>query len=113
MTAIWKVESVAGDRTTFSPPSLTATVGTGYAVVAQGPENSLNYYWNDHDNTIWSLERPAGANTTYSAPLINFSSNRVWVVGQGISNSLDLYWEAQAQNTWHPEVVASDGNAFA
>jgi hypothetical protein len=40
----WQEETVAGANSTYSAPRL-ATIGNFVGIVAQGPRNSLDYYW--------------------------------------------------------------------
>src|SRR5580700_8808512 len=75
-------------------------------IVAQGPNDSLRFYWAVSGTATWHPETVAGRGTTYSAPSMIQDGNIVDIVAQGPNNSLRFYWAVSGTATWHPETVA-------
>lgn len=87
---------------------------TGFTqLVAQGPNNSLDNYW-DLAGQPWSSRVVAGGSTTFSAPtaVYNQSSGFTQVIAQGPNNSLDNYW-SNADQLWYSGTVAGAGTTYS
>jgi hypothetical protein len=81
-------------------------------VVAQGPNNSLDYY-DALPGGPWNLTVIAGSGTTFSEPSIVVRDNgEADVVAQGSNNSLD-YYEAVPGGPWNLTVIAGSATTFA
>ena len=105
-------EQVAGANTTFSAPSL-AVVGNSVAIAAQGPNNSLMFYWHKIGTSHWNPEQVAGANTTFSAPSLAKIGNASAIAAQGPTNSLMFNWQKIDTTQWNSEQVAGRGTTFS
>ena len=62
-----------GQARTYSAPSVGESSATGIsnnanAIAVEGPDNSLDYYWQMFDNVQWNKEVVATSNVAYSAP---------------------------------------------
>jgi hypothetical protein len=84
--------------------------GTSVIVSAQGPSNSLAFWWATGVTGPWNPELVTGAGTTYSAPAMVVNGNSVNIAAEGPGNSLDFYWAVNGNSTWNPEVVAAAGS---
>ena len=84
-------------------------------VVAQGPGESLEFYWQQIGDSGWNPETVAGPGTTFAAPSIAFSeiAVAVWIAAQGPGNSLDFYWQGIGSPKWNPGTVAGAGTTFS
>ena len=83
-------------------------------VVAQGPSNSLDAYWETPD-AQWHGPLGIGAGgSTYSAPSIGASASGYPVVAtEGPSNSLYVYWET-SDAQWHgPLGIGGAGTTYS
>jgi len=49
-------------------PAMARTGHNSTVIAVQGPNNSLNFYWNNDGNSKWNPSVIAGPGTTYSAP---------------------------------------------
>jgi kumamolisin len=79
---------------------------------AQGPNNSLVYYWATPGSN-WSGDLVAGNGTTFSAPFVFVRSNgEADIVAQGPNDSLMYYWAASGSN-WSSVQVAGNGTTFS
>ena len=103
---IW--QALAGPGTTFSAPSV-AQVGKQTVIAAQGPNNSLAFYWQPIGSGTWNPEQVAGQGTTSSAPSVAQVGNQTVIAAQGPNNSLVFYWQPIGSGTWNPEQVAGPG----
>jgi hypothetical protein len=74
-------------------------------VVAEGPRNTLDFYWNSNGSTAWHPQRVAGVGTTYSAPAITGNDGSANVVAAGPGSTLDFYWQQNGTTQWHPETI--------
>jgi hypothetical protein len=90
-----------------------ADIGNGVGIVAQGPDNSLDYYWATNGTSTWHPELVGGYNTTYAAPSIAPDGNSAVVAAEGPSNSLDFYWQQDGTTPWNPESVAGAGTTYS
>lgn len=79
-------------------------------IAAQGPSDSLAFYWAASVTAAWNLEIVAGAGTTFSAPAETVNGNSVNIASEGPSDSLDFYWAVNGSPTRNPEVVAGAGS---
>ena len=68
--------------------------------LVQGPEYSLDGYWDTIGQSWSGPQTVAGADTTYSAPamVLNQSTNFVMAAVEGPNNSLDVYWQTIGQS---------------
>ncbi|MGB8098961.1 MAG: hypothetical protein WCF17_17515, partial [Terracidiphilus sp.] len=90
----------------YSKPAIAFDQSTGLAtVVVQGPNNSLDEYWQTSVDGQWA--GPLGidhgaANIAYSNPTlaINQTTGLPTVVVQGPSHSLDAYWQTCLSCQW-------------
>ena len=64
----WNLESVARPNTTFSAPSL-AQIGNSACVIAQGPADSINFYWQTIGTKSWQPQTVASSATEQSGSL--------------------------------------------
>jgi hypothetical protein len=87
----WGASTVAGIGSTYGPPAITRfNNGTsqGTIVVAQGPNNSLDFYYNVDGQPHWGASTVAGVGSTYGPPAItrfnNGTSQGTIVVAQGV-----------------------------
>jgi surface antigen len=83
-------------------------------VVAQGPSNSLDAYWETPD-AQWHGPLGIGAGgSTYSAPSIGASASGYPVIAaEGPSNSLYVYWET-SDAQWHgPLGIGGAGTTYS
>ena len=60
-------EQVAGAGTTYSAPSVAESNNTN-AIAVEGPDHSLDYYWQTYNTTQWNKEVIASSGAAYSAP---------------------------------------------
>lgn len=91
----------------------------GYAyVAAQGPNNSLMYYFSSGGG-IWQSQMVAPAETTFSEPSIAVSANgnlSVYVVVRGPNSSLQYYYTpdgTQVNPHWYQQTVATGITTFS
>jgi surface antigen len=104
----------SGDTgTTYSNPTAIYNPSTNFLeVFVQGPNHSLDAYWETVGAPSWSGPSVlGGSGTTYSAPaaIYNPSTNYVEVFAQGPNNSLDTYWDIVG-NPWSSGSVTVGGN---
>ena len=107
-TSHWNPEQVAGANTTFTAPSL-AKIGNASAIAAQGPNNSLMFYWQKIDTTQWNSEQVAGRGTTLSAPSLAQVGNASAITAQGPKDQLMFYWQTIDTTPWHGSALAGTG----
>ena len=120
----WLKQTVAKSDTTYSAPALVRfsnASGTGTEVTAEGPGNSLDFYYNIDGQFIngqmnWIPSVAAVGGTTYSAPAMvrfaNSSGTGIEVAAEGPGNSLDFYHILDGQSgpfSWHPSTISGPG----
>ena len=100
----------AGGRpgTIFSAPSV-AQVGNQTVIAAQGPNDTLVFYWQPIGSGTWNPEQVAGPGTTSSAPSVAQVGNQTVIAAQGPNDTLVFYWQPIGSGTWNPEQVAGPG----
>ena len=104
---------MAGGSTTYSAPTVSSNdSANGVNIVAEGPNNSLKFYWADNGFSTWNRETVAGSSTTYSAVSIanDTKGNSVILAAKGAVGSLDFYYAVNGNSTWNSEQVAGAGS---
>ena len=77
----------------FSAPSLVMQGTSSPDIAAEGPNNSLVYYWWDGSTGSFQSITVAGANTTYSTPsMVMQGTSSPDIAAEGPNNSLVYYW---------------------
>ncbi len=124
----WAGEQVAGPGTTYSAPSVgessaTAISNNANAIAVEGPDHSLDYYWQTFDTVQWNKEVVATSEVAYSAPALaevqvsNSSQtadkevNDIYVVGPG--HSLVDWDQGLSSGAWVPVAIGGNGEAFS
>jgi len=120
----WQNVQVAGAGSTYSAPSIfvraaDATGPNEADIVAEGPNNSLQYYWATPGGQ-WHHAQIAGPGTTYSAPSIfvraadagGNQANEADIVAEGPNHTLQ-YHEATPGSPWHDAQVAGPGSTYS
>ena len=82
-----------------------ARTGAGTVITAQGPGNSLSFYWNNDGDQTWNPSLIAGPGSAYSAPALARTGGATVVAAQGPNNSLSFYWNKDGDTTWNPSVI--------
>jgi hypothetical protein len=100
---------VAGPGTTFSVPSV-AQVGDSTVIAAQGPDNSLLFYWQPIGSLQWNPEQVAGPGTTFWTPSVAQVGNSTVIAAQGPGGSLLQYWQPVGSQQWNTEQVTGTGS---
>ncbi|HVS79347.1 MAG TPA: CHAP domain-containing protein [Candidatus Saccharimonadales bacterium] len=103
----------------YSRPAIAFNPNTGTATaVAQGPNNSLYYYFQNGVNGSWA--GPYGIHSgakdlAYSAPAvgINPSTGLGTTVFEGKDNTLVEYIQNSVNGTWRGQTIDSDAHAFS
>jgi hypothetical protein len=73
-------------------------------IAAEGPRNSLDFYWAANGTSTWTREVVAGPGTTVSPPAITANDGSVNVVAhRGIWQGMEFYWAVNGTTTWHAE----------
>ena len=88
-------------------------VGGSSVIAAEGPNHSLDFYYQAVGTAGWHEEVVAGANTTYSAPSVAKVGNSSVIAAQGPDHSLDFYWQAIGTQPWHVQLVADPGTTYS
>jgi len=86
-------------------------------ITAEGPNNSLSFWWSLYGFTTWHTEQVAGPGTTFAAtfgffgagPVITDSGGGVQIAAQGPMGSLWLYEAPYGSMIWHAVQVAGNG----
>src|SRR5450755_705833 len=104
--------AVFGFATDASAVSM-ATNANGPIIAAEGPRNTLDFYWAVNGNPTWNPEQVAGPGSTYSPPSITKNANGPIIAVEGPGNSLDFYWAVNGNPTWHFEQVAGPGTTYS
>ena len=84
-----------------------AQVGDSSVIAAQGPDNSLLFYWQPIGSQQWNPEQVAGPGTTASAPSVAQVGNSTVIAAAAPDGSLQFYWQPIGSEQWNPEQVAS------
>ena len=103
----WNSVPVAGSLTTYSAPSLFVRSSGEADIAAQGPSNSLMYYY-AMPGTQWTTLPSVGA--AYSAPslVVRSDNDYVGIAVQGASNSLMYFWNTVTpSSSLHPPFASS------
>jgi len=87
-------------------------------ITAEGPNNSLSFWWSLYGFTTWHTEQVAGPGTTFPAtfgffgagPVITDSGGGVQIAAQGPMGSLWLYEAPYGSMIWHAVLVAGNGS---
>jgi hypothetical protein len=82
-------------------------------IAAEGPNNSLDFYWQQNGATGWNPETVAGARSTYSAPSLAVNGGGVNIVAQGPGDCLNFWWAFNGSSTWTWESVATFGTTYS
>ena len=80
-------------------------------IAAEGPANSLDFYWAFNGSSTWGPETVAGPGTTFSAPAITGNDGYANIAAEGPGSSLDFYWQQNGTTPWHPEPVPGTSGA--
>jgi len=118
----WQNVQVAGAGSTYSAPSIfvraaDATGPNEADIVAEGPNNTLQYYWATPGGQ-WHHAQIAGPGTTYSAPSIFVrpdnapQQDEADIVAEGPNNTLQYYW-ATPGSPWQHAQVAGPGSTYS
>jgi hypothetical protein len=106
----WTAETVAGVGTTYFAPAVTGNDGSAN-VVALGPRNTLDFYWQTNGTSTWHPEEVKGS-SVYSAPAITTysgPSDGVRVVAQGPAGALTSYANTNGSGIWAIQTVRGPG----
>jgi hypothetical protein len=88
----------------FSAPSV-AQVGNSSVIAAEGPGNSLNFYYQPIGASGWTPETAGVAGTTFSAPSVAQVGSSSVISAAGPDGSLDFYYQPIGAVPWHCEQV--------
>jgi hypothetical protein len=96
-------------------PLAMARTGHNTTIVAvQGPDNSLEFYWNQDGEPQWHPSVIAGPGTIDAAPAIaRTGDNNTIVAVQGPGNSLTSFWNNDGDPQWRPSPIAGQGTAYS
>ncbi len=116
----WRRSVVGGKETTYATPGIAiskavgGTTKTGTDIVAVGPHNTLNVYWNIAGTAKWSEHAIAGQGTTFSAAaIVQDNGAAMNVAAEGPNHSLDFYWSSNNLK-WNATPAAhSDGTVYS
>ena len=109
---------VASQASIYSQPAMAIRSTGEVDMVAQGPNNSLIYYWNTGGG--WASTTIAGSNTTYSAPAIVVCENYnvdlplslAIVVAMGPNHSLKCY-TATPGSPWSSTTIGQNYSTYS
>lgn len=116
-TLVWNLQSVTGGGTTYSAPSL-ALINATPVIAAQGPANSLDFYWQASSGG-WNPQQAAGSGTTYSAPSVAHVGTRAagpyfGIAAEGPADSLSFYYSGNGIGTpWVFKQAAGTGSTYS
>jgi hypothetical protein len=82
-------------------------------IVAEGPLNSLDFYWQTIGAKQWNARVVAGWFTTYSAPTVVSNGDSSQIVAEGPDHSLKFYWQQNSTVGWHAETVAGQHSTYS
>ena len=96
----------AGTETTYAPPAMTRGDNTTL-IATQGPNHTLEFWWNSDGDPNWHWSRIAGPGTACSAPAICRGFGDILVGGtivavRGPKNELFVFWNLDGDPTWYP-----------
>jgi hypothetical protein len=104
--------------TVYSRPSITAlTIRQGLrtvtlsAMVAEGPNDSLNFWWQplaDIESGPWHQEVLGGAGTDIGTPSVVQIGDDVAVAAEGANHNFFLFWQQIGATTWHEYYFEGD-----
>jgi len=80
-------------------------VGSTSVIATEGPNHTLDFYWQPIGSTSWHKEVVAYG-WAYSAPSVAQVGKSAEIAVEGLSHSLDFYWQSLGTNTWAPETAA-------
>jgi len=128
-TTTWSTGTVgASSGTTYSTPSATVTQSArtygssstpaGFTqVFVEGPNNSLQTYWETPGASTWSGPLTIGATsgTTYSAPaaVVNQTTGLTQVFVEGPNNELNTYWTNVGQPWSGPLTIGAANTTYS
>ena len=79
-------------------------------IAAQGPDNSLVFYWQPIGSGTWNPEQVSRPGTTISAPSVAQVGKQTVIAAEGPNNSLVFYWQPIDATAWNPvQQVAGPG----
>lgn len=99
-----------------SAPASAVSITTGHKssqIAAEGPHNTLYFYWQTNSRKPWHKEEVAGRGTTYSAPSLIDNAAGVIIAAEGPHHSLRFYWQDSGKSRWHAEVVAGRNTTYS
>jgi hypothetical protein len=83
-------------------------------VVAEGPFNSLLYYWKTPDQSVWQKESVANFGTTYAAPsIVVRPDGEADIVTLGPTNTLWYYSQAPGLTSWKGTQIGGLGTTWS
>src|SRR6185437_6256057 len=128
-TTTWSTGTVGpSSGTTYSTPSATVTQSArtygssstpaGFTkVFVEGPNNSLQTYWETPGASTWSGPLTIGATsgTTYSAPaaVVNQTTGLTQVFVEGPNNELNTYWTNVGQPWSGPLTIGAANTTYS
>jgi hypothetical protein len=102
----WNLSQIAGPESAYSAPAMART-GGATVVAAQGPNNSLSFYWNKDGDTTWNSSIIAGPESAYSAPALARADGATVVAARGPNDTLNFYWNKDGDSTWNSSIIGS------
>jgi hypothetical protein len=104
----WETAEIAPAGTTYSDPSVWRTDHNSTVIAAVGPNNSLNFYWNNDGDKSWPASQIAGSGTSFSAPAVGRTDHETTIVAiRGPNNQILFYSNADGDSTWNSSVIGS------
>lgn len=91
---------------THSAPAMARSNNTTL-IATQGPNHTLEFWWNSDGDPNWHWSGIAGPGTAYSAPAICRGFGDILVGGtivavRGPKNELFVFWNLDGDPTWYP-----------
>jgi hypothetical protein len=83
-----------------------AQVGRSSVIAAEGPGQSLEFYWQATGTVPWHPEQVAGPGTTFSAPSVALVGESSVISAEGPNLAVEFYWQAIGAVPWHAEQVS-------
>jgi hypothetical protein len=115
LAASGAVVTALGAVLAWTPAASAVSITTGNnssQIAAEGPKDTLRYYWQTFGHVPWNPEKVAGNRTTYSAPSLTDGGGSSVIVAEGPGHSLRYYWQYFGHVPWNPEVVAGTGTTY-
>lgn len=78
-------------------------------IVAQGPDNTLRFYWAANGSSTWHRETVASSVNNSTAPSITSNGNAANISDITPAGDLMFYWATDGTSTWHAESVPGNG----